>query len=384
MDQALSFTHRSGFNGWQSRVDNSASPPGHDANGDVHGKSCAPRPAVTVVVLAYGAEPWVERCVSSILASEAVDVDVVLVDNGCTTGATARLLGAPGVTVLQPGRNLGFAGGCNAGAAAAAGDVLAFVNADAVVLPTAIARLAAVALRADVGLASGSIRLAMQPALINSVGNPLHFSGISWAGGLGEPAAWHTAEAEVASASGAGLAVRRELWQELGGFAPEYFAYHEDTELSLRCWQRGLRVLFVPDAVVEHRYEFSRNARKHYLVERNRLLLLLTLFEVRTLVLLMPALILVELCMAALALANGWSGAKVRGWMWILRHWRWWLRRRRFLQSQREVDDAALLPLLTDRLRIADERAPAGLTQLDAVLRAYWGAVRPLLARAAR
>ncbi len=56
--------------------------------------------------------------------------------------------------------------------------------------------------------------------------------------------------------------MRRNLWEDLGGFAEEYFAYVEDTEMSLRLWQRGLTVEYVPDAVVLHHYAFSRNKRQ--------------------------------------------------------------------------------------------------------------------------
>jgi GT2 family glycosyltransferase len=329
-------------------------------------------PHVTAVVLAYGDEPWVERCVRALLASRGVGVDVVLVDNGCTTGAPDRLDGHRGVRVLRPGRNLGFAGGCNLGAEYATGEVLALVNADALVAPDALARLAAVALCPEVGLASGSIRLADDPSRLNSAGNPVHFTGLSWAGAFGEPADLHDRLVDVASASGAGLALRRALWEELGGFSPEYFAYHEDTELSLRCWQRGLRVVFVPDAVVVHRYEFSRNAQKSYLLERNRLLLVTTLYERRTLLRLLPALVLVEFCLLAMAVSQGWGGAKARGWCWLLQHRRWVLARRAQLQAERLVKDEAVLPRLSGRLTMANLDAPPGLVLVDGVLAAYW------------
>jgi GT2 family glycosyltransferase len=48
-------------------------------------------PSVSAVVLAYRDEPWLERCVHALLNSEGVDVEVVLVDNGCTDGAVDRL-----------------------------------------------------------------------------------------------------------------------------------------------------------------------------------------------------------------------------------------------------------------------------------------------------
>jgi GT2 family glycosyltransferase len=344
----------------------------------------SPAARVSAVVLAYGDEPWVERCVDALLASNGVTVDVVVVDNGCTTGASDRLEGRGGVTVLRPGRNLGFAGGCNLGAAVATGEVLALVNADALVAPDALARLAAVAARPGVGLATASVRLAHAPDRMNSAGNPLHFTGLSWAGGFDEPASRHARESEVLGASGAGVALRRALWEDMGGFAPEYFAYLEDTELSLRCWQRGLRVVFVPDAVVIHRYEFSRNALKTQLLERNRLLLLLTAFERRTLLALVPALLVVELCTGALAVAQGWGPGKLRAYAWLLRHRRFVARRRAQLQAERTVPDVALLPLLTGRLTVGGTRVPPGVGLVDLLLAAYWGLARRLLVATAR
>jgi GT2 family glycosyltransferase len=331
---------------------------------------------VSAVVLAYGDEPWVERCIDSILASTGVTVEAIVVDNGCTTGAVDRLDGRAGVTVLRPGRNLGFAGGSNAGAAVATGEVIALINADALVEPDALACLHAAVLRPGVGIGCGGIRLADDPSLLNSAGNPLHYLGVSWAGSFGEPAARYPEVREVAVASGAGLAMRRSLWEELGGFAPEYFAYHEDTELSVRVWQRGLRVLCVPDAVVVHRYEFSRNPRKFYLLERNRLLFLLTTYEVRTLLLLLPALVAFELAMAVTAALQGWLLQKVRGWAWVIRHIAWVRERRARLQGERLVPDCQIAPRLEGRITPANLRLPPGFAVVNALLAAYWRIVR--------
>lgn len=334
---------------------------------------------VSVVVLAYGDEPWLERSVEAALASTGVETEVVLVDNGCVAPSLEALAARPGVTLVRPGRNLGFAGGCNAGAGRARGEVIAFVNSDAVVEPDALGRLAAVARRPDVGLASASIRLADAPHLLNSGGNDVHFLGFSWSGAFGEEARAHCAQRDVAAASGAGMAVERSLWEHLGGFAEEYFAYCEDAELSLRCWRRGLRVVYVPEAVVVHRYQFSRNPQKYYLLERNRLILVMTAFEARTLALLAPALLVAEVAMLALSLRGGWARQKVAGWRWLLRHRRWVRSRRRLLDEERSVSDAVLVPLLATRLAPGNYRLPPVLAPLDRVLAGYWSAVSRLL-----
>lgn len=338
-------------------------------------------PSVTAVMLGYGPEQWLGDAVRSVLASREVDVDVVLVDNGCTSPELPALGELPGVRLVSPGTNTGFAGGCNVGAAAAGGQWLAFVNSDAVVEPGALARLVEVAQRADVGIATASVRLADDRCTINSAGNPVHVLGLVWAGGHGDPAHDHGVSGPVAAASGAGLVLSRQLWRDLGGFAPEYFAYHEDTELSLRCWQRGLSVQYVVEAVVLHHYEFSRNPTKLYLLERNRLLLLLTLYERRTLLLLAPLLLAFELAMLLNALAGGWARQKLAGWWWLVRHRRWVRARRALLQCERTVGDRQLAGLLTPRLEAGNIELPRGAGLLDAVVVSYWRCSRPLLRR---
>ena len=335
-----------------------------------------PMSRVTAIVVAFGAEPLLPDCVRSILTSVGIDSEVVLVDNGCTDGGVDAVRALDGVHVIDPGRNLGFDEACNVGVAAGTGDFVALVNFDAVVRPDALAKLAAVATDPKVGIATASLRLDADPELMNSAGNEVHFLGYSWCAGLNEPASRHAVPGDVASASGAAMVMRRELWERLGGFAPEYFMYYEDAELSLRCWRAGLRVVFVPDAVVVHRYEFGRNPEKMYLVERNRLVAMFTLLEGRTLALLLPVIIGVELAMLALAAQQGWGRAKLRGWWWLLRHRDWVRTRRATLAPERAVRDAVFAPLLATRLTQGSMELPGFLRPFDAALAGYWRLVR--------
>ena len=336
-------------------------------------------PDVGVVMLAYGDEPVLDDAVDAVLASRGVQVSLVLVDNGCTRPDLASIGSRPGVELLTPDRNLGFTGGVNLGASRLRAGFLALVNSDAVVDPDALARLVAVAADPSVGIATGSIRLAEDPATINSAGNPVHFLGLCWAGGLGDPAGAHAEPVDVPAASGAGIALRREVWDALGGFPTAFFAYQEDLELSWRCWQRGWRVRYVPDAVVVHHYEFSRNASKMYLLERNRLLFVATCYAGRTLLLLAPVLLAFEAAMLVVATAQGWGRQKVRGWWWVLRHLDGVRTRRRAVQTARTVPDRALAHLWVDRFDAAAMPLPPGAGVLQAALAGYWRVVRRLL-----
>ncbi|MCC2312937.1 glycosyltransferase family 2 protein [Cellulomonas xiejunii] len=336
-------------------------------------------PELDVVVLAYGDEPYLDAALTAVAASAGVRPRIVLVDNGTTRDDLDELCARTGATLLRPGRNLGFTGGVNRGLAEGAAPYVALVNSDAIVAPDALARLVAVAAEPEVGIASGDIRLADDPSTMNSAGNPVHVLGLSWAGGLGDPATLHAEPRDVASGSGAGLVLRREVWERLRGFPEEFFAYQEDLELSWRTWQSGLRVRYVPGAVVVHHYAFGRHPAKMYLLERNRLLFVLTTYAGRTLALLALPLLAFEVAMLLVATLQGWGRQKLRGWTWILRHTRWVRARRRWVQSTRTVTDRDLAPLWVTRFDPAVLPLPAGAGILQGALAAYWRAVRRLL-----
>jgi GT2 family glycosyltransferase len=336
-------------------------------------------PKVGVVVLAYGAEPVLDVALRALHGSRDVDVALVLVDNGCDRTDLEALRDELGFDLVRPSTNLGFTGGVELGVTRLVAPYIALINSDAVVEPDALARLVAAASVPGTGIVSGSIRLARDPSVMNSAGNPLHFLGLSWAGGLDEPASLHQEPVDVASASGAALVLRREVWDALGGFALEFFAYNEDLDLSWRCWQRGLRVRYVPDAVVVHHYEFSRNALKMYLLDRNRLLFVLTCYGGRTLALLAPVLVGFELAMAVVALTQGWGRQKVRSWGWVLGHLGWVRARRRAVQDARTVTDKELVGLWVDRFAAAAMPLPAAAAPLQLALAGYWRLVRRAL-----
>jgi GT2 family glycosyltransferase len=203
--------------------------------------------------------------------------------------------------------------------------------------------------------------------------SPAHRGG----GGRGQPATAYAEPREVASASGAATAVRRDRFAALGGFCEPMFAYCEDTELSLRSWQRGWKVVYVPEAVVLHRYEFSRNPQKFYLLERNRLFLVLTLYGPGLLLGALLPLLALELATLALALRDGWGRQKVAGWWWLLRHVGLVRSRRRRVRAERVVSDRELARVLTGDLAfdLPGLTVPAPARRIS---RGYWSIARRL------
>ncbi|NCD19559.1 MAG: glycosyltransferase family 2 protein [Actinobacteria bacterium] len=330
------------------------------------------RPEISVVVLAYGEEDWLGDAVASVLASEGVSLELVVVDNGCTSDAVAALPDDPRLRVLVPPTNLGFAAGVNFGAQHCAAPLLAMVNSDAEVRRDCLALLQRRLEDPAVGIAGAMILLADKPGFINSAGNPLHVLGLSWAGHLGEPLEGLGGIRPEASVSGACMVVRRDLWDRLRGFPPEFFAYFEDLDLCWRTRLLGLRVDLVPEAQALHHYEFSRNDLKMYLLERNRLAFVLTTYGSRTLLLLALPLAAFEIAMVGVAAVQGWGRQKVRGWWWIATHTQWLRERRRAIQTNRVVPDRHLERFWMPEFDSSQMPLPRGARPLQSLLTAWW------------
>jgi GT2 family glycosyltransferase len=303
----------------------------------------------------------------------------MVVDNGGGGPEIDEARRRDGVRVLEPGQNLGFAAGANFGAREAMGEVLVFLNPDTVVAPGAVRQLARRLDDETIGIAMARLRLLDRPELLNSAGTEVHVSGIGWAGGYAQPADDVHELREVAAPSGAAMAVRAETFRRLGGFADELFMYVEDLELGWRARLAGLRVVVDPEADVYHEYEFGRNPRKSYLLERNRLVFCLTAYSGRLLLLLSPVLLATELGVAGLALKEGWFRDKLAGWSWCLRNGRVLKSRRRATQALRTVADRELARFLTPVFSPAMIPVPGVLRAANPVVARYWRLVRKAL-----
>ncbi len=305
--------------------------------------------------------------------------ELIVVDNGSADGtADAVRDSAPRATLIEAGENLGFAAGSNRGAAVSSGQLLLFLNPDALVargfrdaieLPLAERR----GWTAWQGLVTAD-----GGRTINSRGGDVHFTGIAWAGGAGESIT-ESAGAPPGFVSGACLAIRAGDFEELGGFAEEFFLYHEDVDLSLRLRLAGGRLGVEGDARVDHDYEFEKGPGKWRRLERNRWATLIRTYPGGLLVLLAPALLATELALVPISIAGGWFTQKLASWLDVLR----WLprlrRERQAIQATRRVTPVVFARALTADLDSAYLGAAARSRALRALLRAYWSAVLVLL-----
>ncbi|RMD83317.1 MAG: glycosyltransferase family 2 protein [Candidatus Dadabacteria bacterium] len=226
--------------------------------------------SATVVIVAYRSGELLERALEGVLATRYRPFNVVLVDNGGNAEAIARIQRRRDarVTLLEAGKNLGFAGGVTRAIEwrerRGGSLVYALVNPDCVVEPGWLGPLVTV-LACDPSVAVvGGLLIDAGTGRVQHAGGVVRPNGLTEHAGRGiAPARLPLRPAEVDYVTGAMCAFRAETWKRLGGFDCGYFpAYFEEVDFCSRARQLGLRVVFEPAARGIH-FEASASGGPH-------------------------------------------------------------------------------------------------------------------------
>ena len=304
----------------------------------------------SIVIVNYNDREAILLCLESVLGLLPSDCEVIVVDNASSDGSGPAIRAAfPQIPLVCATVNGGFGAGCNLGARKAAGTYLVFLNPDTTVAPNWLGSLLApLEARQHTGLTTARILLANGLAdgsqRINVCGINVHISGLCLMRGMGMPADALTKPEPVASASGAAFAVRKDLFDRLGGFDEEMFLYMEDVDLSCRARLAGWECEYVPSSVVYHDYSLKLRPGRIFQQERNRYLMLLKTLRWPTLLLMLPALALAEIVTIGFVTVHGLSlREKAAAWRWMIGHWPAVLEKRRAVQKGRAVSDRRML-----------------------------------------
>ncbi len=183
--------------------------------------------------------------------------------------------------MLSLQKNIGFAGGNNAGIQIATSKYIALLNNDTKADPFWLSSLVKTA-EADnhsVGMWGGKILSYSNPDIIDNVGLLLYPDGLGRGKGrLERDEGQYDRPGEALFPSGCAGLYRKEMLDEIGLFDEDFFAYADDVDIGLRARLAGWRCTYVPSAKIFHKYSSSSSAYspfKAFLVERNRIWVLL-------------------------------------------------------------------------------------------------------------
>ena len=218
-------------------------------------------PVISVVIVTYNSAAFLRETIEALLAQDYPDFEPILVDNASRDDslAIAREYELRGLRIMPNVVNRGFSGGNNDGVAASRGELVLLLNPDAKLEPNGLREIArAFAADSRAGIVGAKL---IDPDGVTLqhcggiVGLPAHCTLI----GRGEPdTGQHDTPGHVEFVIGAALAIRRTLWDQLGGLDDDFNpAYYEDTDLCARVRHAGFAVLYWPPLRLIHHENVS-------------------------------------------------------------------------------------------------------------------------------
>ena len=239
-------------------------------------------PFISIIVVNYNGKHFLGECFVSLenLEYPRDKFEVILVDNASTDGSVHYVRETfPWVNILQLDKNYGFCKPNNDGVNIANGEYVVFLNNDTAVTKEWLLELVKGALSEEqIASCASKMLYYDRRNVINTAGGKLTIIGGGFYKGYGDKDGSEYSKPEYTGfGCGAGVLVKKELFQHVGGFDEDYFASCEENDLGWKLWLYGYKVLYVPTAVMYHKESGTFGSRstfesiKVYLITRNRL-----------------------------------------------------------------------------------------------------------------
>ena len=245
-------------------------------------------PSVSVIIVNFNGRELLKQCLLTLSKTDYPNYEIVVVDNASTDGSLAEIKKSfgsdPHVKLVENRENVGHSEGCNIGAQLTEGRYLVFLDSDIEFEAENWLQEMVKVMENDstVGLAQAKIVLSEDKRRLDCVCVAIDALG-TWAANYGSKEEKLKENFEIMAASSGCSIIRREVFNNAGGFDDAYFIYDDDTDLSLRTRMLGYRVLFVPSSVVIHRSGALRgvSGTGPYYSAKNRIRTALKNYELR-------------------------------------------------------------------------------------------------------
>ena len=218
----------------------------------------------SIIIINYNTKNVTDDCIKSVLEhTEGLSYEIIMIDNNSIDGSHEFFKDYPGISFIQSPENIGFGRANNLGAGIACGEVLLFLNSDTVLIDNSVKKLYDFLQgNPDAGVCGGNlVDININPATSFSVSKPSVCSDIDYFffnifSKLIYKNLYYNYSSKPmkinGSISGADYMVRKEVFDEVGGFDKDFFMYYEETELSYRIIKKGYNIYNVPSVKIIH------------------------------------------------------------------------------------------------------------------------------------
>ena len=315
------------------------------------------QPLVSIIIVTYHSEKYITDCLNSLAKITYPNYEIIIIDNNT--------------------KNLGYATANNLAALKAKGQYLFFLNPDTQVTPDFLDYLVAkLEANSPIAVVQPAVYLLKDKNKLNLTGKITHYLGMDW---IKDYLSSQKVKSQfIYSFSGSAFLIRKNIFLKLHGFDNKYFMYYEDSDLSWKINLAGQKIYFENKSIIYHDYKYEplesyqKLSTKIYYAERNRLLNILKNYERKTLILLLPAILLFELSMLVYALATGWGFTKIKIYAELFELRKHILKQRKFIKQIRKVSDQEILKNMQSEIKFVKYEQWAVKKVLNPALKIYW------------
>lgn len=323
------------------------------------------KPLVSVIIVNWNGKKFVEECIDSLMKVSYPNIEILFIDNSSTDGSLELVENKyPKIRIIRNKENLGYAGGHEVGFKKAKGEAVLLLNTDTIVERNLILSLVEV-LYSDktIGAVQPKIVMYPQDEIIDSIGTFFLISGDLYHYGREKKAdlAKYNKQMEIFSAKGVCLLFKKEVLDKTGFFDKDYFAYFEETDLCMRVWMSGYRVIYTPSSTVRHLGGASSKQLNWSFIlfhsQKNRLCTYIKNLSIGYLwKVLINILFLYQLAFL-FYIVTGKIGSAIsvqKSIVWNVVNLRKTLRKRKVVQSKiRKINDEEYLPRVTKKINLS-------------------------------
>ena len=229
-----------------------------------------PAPRVSVIIVSYNSEDFIGKCISSVIKNLPSGGEVIVIDNFSSDSTVAELeqFGS-NIKLIKSSENLGFSKACNKAAKEARGEYLFILNPDTEidtpVLGELISFYESTQNAGIVGprliMADGEVQQSVKklPTIWGAFKE--YILGVKNAYSQYIPSGDEPTEVEMVY--GAAMLIKRDLFQELGGFNEKFFLYYEDVDLCKRARAIGKKIYYYPQVSLKHLVGGTKSGNKY-------------------------------------------------------------------------------------------------------------------------
>ena len=342
---------------------------------------------VSAIIVNWNGKEILSHCLQSLLDQDYKNLETLVVDNGSEDGSQILVKQEfASVKLIENETNLGFGSAVNRGLEKAEGDYFIFLNNDLALKSDCIRQLVAL-LESDTSVGGAIPKIlyysenykdsSNEPKRINSYGVLVNYTGIACPNLIDQPDQFDLPLTELAC--GGIFMFSREVYEKVGGFDEDLFLYHEDHDLSWRIRMMGWKLVATSNSICYHHYNFNKGVLKFYRSEKNRLYILFKNFEYKTLWLISPAVLLVEISQIIHSIFNGWFRLKIKSYFEIAAQSIKISNKRKKIHYSRTVPDRDIIKLYKDTIVVTGLNNPFVDYFLNPILKIYWAWIRKLI-----